>query len=415
MAFDAGRSLIVADTILTRIQRLTAGGTAGAALGQGFDSPSDVAVDGAGNVLVADRDHHRICRITPAGVVSTVAGSGTAGFHGDGGPAAAAWLHSPEGVAVDAAGVIYIADTGNHCVRAVSPDGVITTLAGTGDAGSSGTGGPATAAQLRSPVDIALDAAGNLYVADEGNHRIVKLVRQTLTPPAVGPDGVVSAGSLAPVVAPGSIIVISGENLAASTGRAGAAPWPTALAGAVVRINGVAAPLSFAGPHQINAQVPVELAPGPATLIVSADSVAGWALAGAPVELTLSAAAPAILTSGDGPLALNEDGSRNSAESPAAPGSLLTVYLTGQGPVDVPVENGSAAGEDPPSRAILPQSAAFGEQEAEVLYIELVPGEVGVARAILRVPVLPSGGYALVITVDGVASNPATVWVQGAE
>jgi NHL repeat len=120
------------------------------------------------------------------GTIYTVAGTGAAGFSGDGGKAASAALNTPAGLAVDGAGNLYIADTGNHRIRKVSPAGVITTIAGTGSGGFSGDGGPATAAQLFSPVGIALDGRGGLYVADLGNNRVRRIAPDGTTSTVAG-------------------------------------------------------------------------------------------------------------------------------------------------------------------------------------------------------------------------------------
>src|SRR5262249_54837927 len=118
----------------------------------------------------------RIRRITPDGVINTVAGFGLyGGYSGDGGPATSAQLSFPKDVAVDASGNIYIADSGNNRVRLISPSGIITTAAGTGVAGYSGDAGLATNAQLSLPSGLALDSVGNMYVADTNNYRIRKI------------------------------------------------------------------------------------------------------------------------------------------------------------------------------------------------------------------------------------------------
>lgn len=140
----------------------------------GLTAPEGVAVDGAGNVYFADSGNHRVRKLTVAtGVITTVAGVGFAGAYGDGGPAGIAWLNSPTGVAVDSAGDIYIADRGNHRVRKVTiATGIITTVAGTGVAGFNGDDGPAIFARLNDPSDVVVGASGVLYIADRDNNRI---------------------------------------------------------------------------------------------------------------------------------------------------------------------------------------------------------------------------------------------------
>jgi uncharacterized protein (TIGR03437 family) len=134
-----------------------------------------VAVDRLGNLYLSDSDHHRVRKIDTKGVITTIAGTGLAGFSGDGGPATAAQLDTPYGLAVDLAGAVYVADYDNNRVRRIGPDGVITTFAGSGGNRSSGDGGPATAAQLLAPRDVAVDAAGNLYISEFGANRVRKV------------------------------------------------------------------------------------------------------------------------------------------------------------------------------------------------------------------------------------------------
>jgi hypothetical protein len=143
-------------------------------------TPEAIAYDSAGNMYVALRNAHVVRRIDTLGFITTVAGTGQQGFGGDGAAATSALLDSPDGLAVDANGVIYLADTRNHRVRMVA-NGVITTIAGTGVAGFSGDSGNAAAAQLDLPTALSIDAAGNLYIADTNNQRIRKVSAGVIT------------------------------------------------------------------------------------------------------------------------------------------------------------------------------------------------------------------------------------------
>ena len=148
------------------------GGDGGPALQASFRFPEAIAVAADGSLYIVDTNDHRIRRVGPDGTISTVAGTGTRGAGGDGGPAIQADLDNPRDVAVGPDGSLYIADFYNHRVRQVRPDGIMTTVAGTGVAGRNGDGGPATQAELRMPAGVAVAADGTIYVADRGNQRI---------------------------------------------------------------------------------------------------------------------------------------------------------------------------------------------------------------------------------------------------
>ena len=143
------------------------GGDGGPAIKASLNTPHGVAVDNRGHVLIADSPNHRIRRVDLAtGIITTIAGTGQEGFGGDGGPASAAKLNRPRFLIVAPDGSLIVADTGNYRVRRIDPGGTITTIAGTGTAGYSGDGGPALAARLDDPRGLALDGAGNLYVSN---------------------------------------------------------------------------------------------------------------------------------------------------------------------------------------------------------------------------------------------------------
>ena len=153
--------------------------------------PSAIAFDAQGDLYFAETGNHAVRILSAAGTVTTVAGSGVQGYAGDNGPATAAELDSPAGLALDAAGNLYIADSHNHRVREVSAtSGTIATIAGTGVAGFAGDKGAATAAQLDLPTALAVDAAGDVYVADTNNHRVRRIAAATGTITTVAGDGV---------------------------------------------------------------------------------------------------------------------------------------------------------------------------------------------------------------------------------
>lgn len=167
------------------------GGDGGPATEAQLRLPTGVAVGPDGSLYIADRDNQRIRRVGPDGIITTVAGSGPTGFGGDGGPATQASLNWPEKVAVGPDGSLYIADRGNNLIRRVGLDGIISTVVGKPrSSGFSGDGGPATSAQLNFPSDIAVGPDGSLYIADQGNQCIRR----------VGPDGIIStvAGKTSP-------------------------------------------------------------------------------------------------------------------------------------------------------------------------------------------------------------------------
>ncbi len=224
VAIDAAGSLYIADYGNYRVRKVAANGTittvagnggagysgdGGPATGAQLNSPEGVTVDAAGNLYIADTWNNRVRKVTANGTITTVAGTGTYGYSGDGSPATNAHIRRPRGVAADSAGNFYIAE--NAAVRKVATNGTITTVAGTGTGGSSGDGGPATAARIEGPRGVAVDGAGNLYIADFSDGRVRR------------------------VAANGIITTVAGNGGAGYSGDGGAATgarlyWPTGVA-----------------------------------------------------------------------------------------------------------------------------------------------------------------------------------------
>ena len=228
--------------------------------------------------------------------------------------------------------------------------------------------------------------------------------------PSVNSGGVVNGASFTAgaAVASGSIISIFGTNLATGTMTAGSIPLPTNLGGTSVQINGLLAPLFYVSPNQINAQLPFETATGSASVVVTVGSSSSG-----PVTVNVTSSAPGIfLEPGNRSASINADNTVNAANNPAASGSVLVTYMTGQGPVDNPVATGTAASSNPLSNATAPASATIGGQNAQIMFLGLAPGYVGLLQANIRLPNLSYGDYLMTITIGGVASNSALVTVS---
>jgi len=190
VAVDEIGNIYIADNNNSRVRKIETNGIISTVAGNGdkdysgdgeqatdaqLNCPYGVAVDGAGNIYIADRFNSRIRKVDINGIISTVAGNGNWGYSGDGGQAINARLSSPYGVTVDEEGNIYIADRGNNCIRKVDSNGIISTVAGNGNWGYYGDGGQATFAKLKLPNGVAIDGVGNLYIADGDNNRIRKV------------------------------------------------------------------------------------------------------------------------------------------------------------------------------------------------------------------------------------------------
>ncbi|MGA2248150.1 MAG: immunoglobulin domain-containing protein, partial [Verrucomicrobiota bacterium] len=229
VAVDGSGNLFIADTGNNSIREVGTNGLITTVAGNGtagysgdgnmatnasLDVPSAVTVDGSGNLFIADTDNHCIREVGTNGLITTVAGDGSAGYAGDGGLATNATLDVPTGVTLDRSGNLFIADTGNNSIREVGTNGVITTVAGDGSAGYSGDGGLATNATLDASSGVAVDGSGNLFIADIGNNSIRE----------VGTNGVIAT--------------VAGDGIAGYSGDGGLATNATLDAPANVVLDG---------------------------------------------------------------------------------------------------------------------------------------------------------------------------------
>jgi uncharacterized protein (TIGR03437 family) len=295
----------------------------------------------------------------------------------------------------------------------VTPDGLIHVIAGTSSAGFAGDSGPANAAQLNGPQGLFLDGAGNLYFADTNNNRIRRLVPDAPAPaPVVMPVSTVTVVNalslLAGSVAPGEVVSIFGLGLGPELGVTGtldaSGMLPGILAGVEVQFNGSDAPIFYAVSGQINAQVPYVVAGSDASTVavIYQGKVVGTATVG------VAPSAPGLLT-----VATNQDGTVNAQAAPAARGGWMTFFATGEGLTD----SGDIAGA--PARApyphpLLPISLTIAGVDAEILYAGSAPDLIGVLQINARVPggFVPPGQAEVALTVGTAAAPPVTVWLK---
>lgn len=380
-----------------------------------FTDPYSTVADASGNLYISDRGSHQIFKMTPGAGISVAAGSGLPGFAGDGGPASLAVLNKPMGLAMDAQGTLYIADSGNQRIRTITPDGKIHTIAGSGIPGFSGDGLTGDFAAFRNPEAVAVDAKGDIFVADSGNNRVRMLVLQSTPnqppPPSVPQPRAIAGPNGAQQLSPGSIFQLYGTLLSTVTAQVATAPWPTSMAGVAITINGTPVPLYYVSPTQINGQIPFETAPGSATLSITSNGSAA-----ATLNFTVVPAQPDLLVQGGGTqaVAVNQDGTVNSANTPAHPGDIEVLYLTGIGVPTVKVATGAASPTSPPFALVAyPYAITVGGQQTVTYFLGYAPGYPALVQANFQIPPgLAPGDYQVVVTVNGSASIPATISVR---
>ena len=494
-------------------------GDGGLATSARLNNPTGVALDAAGNLFIADSANGSIRKVYPDGYITTVVGNGHLGTGGDGGFAASAQLSYPAGIAVDPWGNLFIADYGSSRIREVYASGIVTTVTGTGVAGYSGDGGPATKAQVYFPSGVAVDSAGNVYIADAPNNRI-RIIRspivaplaiatvsplsqgmvkvpysQTLsatggtppytwsvpsglpggltlsgatisgTPTAAGTyaitlqvkdasgttvskspsltsipvasslpvvfeGGVLNAASNAvgQPVAAGSLVSIYGLNLAPGISQAAAVPLPVLLNGVSVTFNGVAAPLHFVAPGQINAQVPWNVLPAGATSSMVPVVVTSGGVASAPVGILVGPFSPGIFALNYGvgnAIAINADGTL-AAPADSVPGvssraavagdsAGLVILATGMGALDSVPANGAASLDKLRKTTTIPQ-VLLGGSRVSVTFSGASPQFVGVNQINVAIPSSTQGGdkLPLQLRAGGITTtNQVTIAVSG--
>lgn len=284
LATDEDGNLYITDRLNDRVRKLDTRGTVTTVAGSGaigfsgdggpatlaaMNDPRGIAVGPEGHVYFCDTQNHRIRKIDGDGIITTVVGSGLKGHGGDGGPAAAAVIDEPYGIAFDADGYMYFSEAYSHVIRMVTPSGVIFTLAGDPDVGGrGGNGGMGRDARMNKPKGVDVDANGVVYFSDNDNHQ----VRRLLPVPYLSSESIVHAASFVPGrVAPDLIISVFGTNVGGTSASASGLPLPETLADAsavFVDDSGTEYPagIFFGSRTQLNLLVPSDLGSGIATL-----------------------------------------------------------------------------------------------------------------------------------------------------
>jgi uncharacterized protein (TIGR03437 family) len=394
-------------------------GDGGSATSASLTRPFGVAVDSAGNLYIADSGGNRVRKVSKSGTITTVAGNGTSSTSGDGGPATQAGVDRPWHVAVDATGNLYITQYYSARVRLVTADGNIATIAGNGTPGFLGDGGPALSAELSGPAGLVAGSNGTLYVADSYNSRVRLMTPIVLSgPPTIKSGGVVSAGAFGAftAIAPGSWIEVYGSNLAATSRSWTGADFsgvngPTSLSGTKVTVGGQSAFIAYISPTQVNVQVPSNIGTGSQSVVVTTQAGAS---ASYPTTVNLEqpgllAPSPFIVGGKQYVAALFNDGATfvlppgaipGLASRHARAGDVITLYGVGFGTVTPAILAGQIVQQS--NSLAAPFHLLFGQTEARVLYYGLAPNVVGLYQFNVEIPnVTPGDAIPLTFTLAG--------------
>lgn len=428
VAVDSSGNVYIADSANHRIRKVGTDGKISTVVGTGvsgysgddgmatnatLNHPTSVAVGSGGSLYIADQQNHRIRKVTPDGVIKSIAGTGLPGYSGNGGPAQLASLFYPTGVAVDASGNVYVADMTNNRIRRIAEDGTIQAIAGSGRFGDTGSDEPALNAKLKFPTAVLAGPGGKIYFSDSQNHR-VKVLTPVGVPPTSTGTPVISDGGVglaaeygsARTIAPGAWIEITGSRLAGESADA-----------TQVTIDGQPAVVTEAGAEKLKLQAPFSLSAGDkqVTVATAAGHSEPYTVQVAPAEPGLEARAElrvaevqfAAAQIGDSEVYALPAGAVEGIESrPVKAGETLVLRGTGFGAVTPYVEAGETAQDG--STLLTPVKFEIGGAEAQVVSAGLAAGKVGVYEFRIVVPdVTESGPAALRVTVDGRESAQA--------
>lgn len=394
-------------------------GDGGPAINADLNNPTAITIDSVGNVIFSDQFNQRVRKVDKTGMITTIAGTGIAGYSGDNVNATSASLNYPGGLVADQNGDIYLVDCTNYRVRKIS-NGIITTIAGTGVNGTpNGDGGPASAAKITDPFGLAIDSAGSLYLVEISDARIRKISNAGApVTPNFSAASVTNGASFKSGLTAGALITIFGANLSNNVHGIAAfnqVPLPTTLAGTQVLVNGTPIPLfdviNIAGTEQISAQAPFEIAGQQSVNI----TINNGRTTSAPVAVSVAPAQPGIfLPDGvNGAFLHGADNSLVNAAKPAAAGEVIVVYLTGLGAVTPASTTGAVASSTVLSNTNIKPTVTVGGAQANVAFSGLAPALVGLYQINFTVPgSTPSGSVDVVVQANGVSSNIAKLPVK---
>jgi uncharacterized protein (TIGR03437 family) len=426
IALDSAGAIIFVDFFNHRLRKITPGGTITtiAGGGQGGDGdPATSALLGPGYFVLAPdgsiyftddyaagySNKPLLRKISPAGVVSTIAGNGSRTYTGDGGPAINAGLVSVDGVALDSNGNLFI--SGGNRIRKIAPNGIITTYAGTGAAGATGNNGPAISATFNNPSGMAVDSGNNIFLADTNNRQIRKLLPPAL-PIISFTNAVVPVWSGKTNFGSNMYVTIYGSNLSTVTqdwatsfvnGKA-----PVSLGGVSVTVNGIPAFIQYVSPGQVNMNTPDDSATGSVNIVLT--NTVGVSNVGTATRATLSPTLLSVPTfsAGNKTYVVAQSADFSTFIGPpnlvqgvtfrnAKPGETVIIFATGCGPTSPATQAGVLAAQNSPLATSF--QLKIGGVAANVPFAGLLAGTVGLYQLNVVIPNTPPGDQPIELVV----------------